>query len=71
MECPICTTVEWHVQDVSTTETLGRQYAPHFSVVCGTCGFTRFFNAIASGLLYFDADGEMHFASDQPGTADE
>ena len=57
-QCPICISNQWSVSEVVEVRpytggglSLGGPVYPTFMVICGTCGYTMFFNAIIAGVL--------------------
>jgi hypothetical protein len=58
-ECPICTQITWSVGDMGELRQYagghlvhgGGQVTPVVPMVCLTCGFTHFFNALVLGIV--------------------
>ena len=62
--CPICSKNNWSISDEPLELrpyhggglVLGGAVYPVFSITCGSCGHTMFFNALVAGLLSTKAD---------------
>jgi hypothetical protein len=57
-DCPICQTDGWQIGTVSVLPafksgfpTVPSTVLPVVPVICNTCGFTHFFNAVLAGLV--------------------